>query len=450
VNQVQLRTKAWFGDETLTMDFPASWNIVEIGPQDGPALTAAAMNRALTTPIGAPRLAEIAKGKTRAVIIVDDLTRPTPSADLLPLLIKELVEAGMPEGAITILLAGGTHPPASAEDMAKKVGSNLPAAIRVLAHDSRGDLVDLGRSPAGLPLRINRTVMDCDLKIGVGCIYPHPIAGFSGGAKIILPAICGVETTRMMHDYLRGSRERGGSIHTELRQDMVAVARKVGLDFLANVTINHRRQISGLFAGDVVAAHEEGVRAAQRMYAVSALPQADVVVADMYPFDTSWQFAQDRGMWPIECATPGASRVVIAACPLGLGTHELFPVASPLWSRIARRLAHFRLADLDRPFEKLRTVVKLIRQKQHHMMVLSPGLKPRDLNALFPHAQWFGDWPALRAALHARHGDGPVTVAVYRCAPFLIPQGMAQTHEAGQAARGSQRLPASACAVKTR
>ena len=73
--------------------------------------------------------------------------------------------------------------------------------------------------------------MECDLKIGVGCIYPHPIAGFSGGAKIILPAVCGVETTRMMHDYLRGSRERGGSIHTELRQDMVAVARKVGLDF---------------------------------------------------------------------------------------------------------------------------------------------------------------------------------------------------------------------------
>jgi nickel-dependent lactate racemase len=268
--------------------------------------------------------------------------------------------------------------------------------------------------------------MECDLKIGVGCIYPHPIAGFSGGAKIILPAVCGVETTRMMHDYLRGSRERGGSIHTELRREMIAVARTVGLDFIVNVTMNHSRQISGLFAGDVVAAHEAGVRAAHAMYTVPFVPEADIVVADMYPFDTSWQFAQDRGMWPIEYAGPEASRVVIAACPLGLGTHELFPVDSPLWSRIARRLTHFRWADLDRPLEKLRTMAKLIRQKQHRLIVLSPGLKPDELTAVFPHAQWFGEWPALLAALQARHGDGPLTVAVYRCAPFLIPSGAAE------------------------
>ena len=444
MSRVQLRTRAWFGDDVLALDCPASWKIVEVGPQDTAALTATAMREALNRPIGTQRLSELSKGKTRAVIIVDDLTRPTPAADLLPLLIEEVTRAGMSERAITILLAGGTHPPASAEEMAKKVGANLSPAIRVMAHDSRGDLVDLGKSPGGLPLRVNRAVMECDLKIGVGCIYPHPIAGFSGGAKIVLPAICGVETTRIMHDYLRGSRERGGSIHTELRQDMVAVARKVGLDFLANVTLNHRRRISGLFAGDVVAAHEEGVRAAQLMYVVPVLPQADVVVADMYPFDTSWQFAQDRGMWPIELAMQEASRVVIAACPLGLGTHELFPVASPLWSRIARRLTHFRLADLDRPIEKLRTVVKLIRQKQHHLMVLSPGLKPGDLNALFPHAQWFGDWPSLRAALEARHGNRPVTVAVYRCAPFLIPSGTTQPEDLKGNNPSPPTLPAAA------
>ncbi len=442
MSQVELRTKAWFGDEVLALDGPPSWTIVEVGPRNVPALPVPAMRKALIRPIGTPRLSEIAKSRAKAVIIVDDLTRPTPAADLLPLLIEELTGAGISERAITILLAGGTHPPASAEDMAKKVGSRLSPAIRVMAHDSRGDLVDLGKSPGGVPLRINRAVMACDLKIGVGCIYPHPIAGFSGGAKIVLPAICGVETTRMMHDYLRGSRERGGSIHTELRQDMVAVARTVGLDFIANVTLNHRREISGLFAGDVVAAHEEGVRAAQRQYAVNVVPQADVVVADMYPFDTSWQFAQDRGMWPIEYAMQGASRVVIAACPLGVGTHELFPVTSPLWSRIARRLTHFRLADLDRPFEKLRTAVKLIRQKQHQMMVLSPGLNPRDLKALFPHAQWFGEWPALRAALLARHGNEPVTVAVYRCAPLLIPSGMKQPDALKVPGPSPARLPA--------
>lgn len=441
MSDVHLRTKAWFGDEPLPINFPPAWNIVEVGPQDAPALSATAMREKLNQPIGTSPLREIAKGKTKCVIIVDDLTRPTPAADLLPSIIAEIMQARIDECAITILLAGGTHPPASAQDMAKKVGAHLSPAVRVMAHDSRGDLVDLGTSPAGLPIRINRMVMECDLKIGVGCIYPHPIAGFSGGAKIVLPAVCGVETTRMMHDYLRGSRTRGGSIHTELRQDMIAVARKAGLDFIANVTLNHRREISGLFAGDVVKAHEEGVRAAQRMYAAPVVPEADIVVADMYPFDTSWQFAQDRGLWPIECAGSKASRVVIAACPLGLGTHELFPVASPLWSRIARRLTHFRPADLDRPFEKLRTAVQLIRQKQQQMMVFSPGLHPRDLKALFPRAQWFGEWPALRAALLARHGTGPVTVAVYRCAPFLIPSGMKQPDDLMVNSPSPARLP---------
>lgn len=421
MSDLHLRTKAWFGDEPLSINFPPAWKIVEVGPQDAPALSVTAMREQLQQPIGSPPLRQIAMGKTKCVIIVDDLTRPTPAADLLPSIIAEITQAGVSEAAITILLAGGTHPPASTQDMAKKVGAHLSPAVRVMAHDSRGDLVDLGTSPGGLPIRINRTVMECDLKIGVGCIYPHPIAGFSGGAKIVLPAVCGVETTRMMHDYLRGSRTRGGSIHTELRQDMIAVARKAGLDFIANVTLNHRREISGLFAGDLVTAHEEGVRAAQRMYAVPVVPGADIVVADMYPFDTSWQFAQDRGMWPVECAGPEASRVVIAACPLGLGTHELFPVDSPLWSRVARRLTHFRWADFDRPLEKLGTVVKLIRQKRHHLMVLSRGLNGKELQSMFPHAQRFGEWPALRAALLTRHGEGPLTVAIYRCAPFLIP-----------------------------
>jgi nickel-dependent lactate racemase len=443
MNHVSLRTKAWYGDDILAIDFPPSWKVVEVGPADTPALTLQAMQEALSCPIGTPRLSTIAKGKTKAVIVVDDLTRPTPAADLLPSLVEEITRAGIPPRAITIMLAGGTHPPASAEEMMKKVGSALSPEIRILAHDSGRDLVDLGVSPGGLPLQLNRTVMACDLKIGVGCIYPHPIAGFSGGAKIILPAVCGVETTRMMHDYLRGSRERGGSIQTELRRDMIAVARKVGLDFIANVTLNHQRAISGLFVGDVAQAHEEGVRSAQRMYGVSIVPDADVVVADMYPFDTSWQFAQDRGMWPIERAKAGASRVVVAACPLGLGTHELFPVASPLWSRIARRLTHFRLADLDRPWEKVRTVVKLLRQKQQHMMALSPGLKPRDLTAMFPHAQWYGDWATLKAALLARHGEGPVTVAVYRCAPFLIPCGATELQAIKAGSRHPQRLTAS-------
>jgi lactate racemase len=417
---IRLRTRAWFGDDDLAIDFPDSWQVRKTAPHDRPALTEDQMRGLLAQPIGTRSLSDLAKTKTSAAIVTDDLTRPTPAADLIPLLIEELKRAGMAESAITIIVAGGTHPPETAEALVKKVGVRTARAIKVVAHDSRRDLVNLGFSPAGLPLFVNRTLMTCDLKIGVGCIYPHPIAGFSGGAKIILPAVCGTDTTRMMHDYLRGARERGGSVQTELRRDMAAVARQVGLDFIANVVLNHERRICGLFAGDPVSAHEEGIKTARVMYQASEIPEADVVIADMYPFDTSWQFAHDRGLWPFDNVGKNVTRVVIAACPLGLGSHELFPVESRFWTRVARRLRHFRLADLRYPGDKVRTMMKLIREKQQPFLVLSPGLKQDEVKRVFPHARVFAEWNTLRELLLARHGAGPVTVAVYQCAPFLL------------------------------
>ena len=403
---IHLRTKAWFGDESLTIDLPDSWHVSQAAPQDEPALTDNQMRRLLAQPIGASPLSELARTRTRAAIVTDDLTRPTPAADLIPLLIEELKRGGMAESAMTIIVAGGTHPPEAPEALAKKVGVRAAQTIKVIPHDCCGDLVDLGVSPAGLPLLVNRTLMSCDLKIGVGCIYPHPIAGFSGGAKIILPAVCGAETTRMMHDYLRGARERGGSVHTELRRDMVAVARTVGLDFIANVVLNRERRISGLFAGDLVLAHERGIESARMMYEASLIPEADVVIADMYPFDTSWQFAHDRGLWPFDGAQKKVSRVVIAACPLGVGKHDLFPVENAFWTRVARRVRHFRFGDFRHPTDTLRTMAKLIREKQQPLMVLSSGLKQNGLKRVFPHAQVFGEWGAVLATLLARHRQG--------------------------------------------
>jgi nickel-dependent lactate racemase len=418
---IHLRTKAWFGDDDLTIDFPDSWQVFETAPQDRPALTDDQMRGLLAEPIGTRPLAALAKTRLSAAIVTDDLTRPTPAAVLLPLLMEELKRAGMVESAITIIVAGGTHPPETQEALVKKVGTRMARAIKLVPHDCRCDLVDLGQSPAGLPLQVNRTLMSYDLKIGVGCIYPHPIAGFSGGAKIILPAVCGADTTRMMHDYLRGARERGGSVQTELRRDMVAVARRVGLDFIANVVLNRDRRICGLFAGDPVAAHEQGMQMARVMYQAAPIPEADVVVADMYPFDTSWQFAHDRGLWPFDEVSKHATRVVIAACPLGVGTHDLFPVESRFWARVARRVRHFRFVDLRYPSDKVRTIAKLLREKRQPLMVLSSGLKKDDLKRVFPHARIFPEWKMLRDVLVTRHGPGPVTVAVYRCAPFLLP-----------------------------
>jgi nickel-dependent lactate racemase len=120
MSDVQLRTRAWFGDAPLTIGFPPTWKVVELGPEDEPTMTADELRERLQHPIGSRRLADLAIGKMKAVMIVDDLTRPTPAADLLPLLIEELTRAGMPVRAMTVLLAGGTHPPASRRTWQKR------------------------------------------------------------------------------------------------------------------------------------------------------------------------------------------------------------------------------------------------------------------------------------------------------------------------------------------
>ncbi len=426
---IELRMKAWFGDEPLALTFPDAWRVADLGPADEPGLTAEEIRDRLARPIGTVPLRQLAKGKRRAAIVVDDLTRPTPAADVLPLLVEELRRAGIAETAMTVFVAGGTHPADSREAVVKKVGAQIAASIRVVPHDCHGELADLGTSPAGLPVKLNRLFLESDLKIGVGCLYPHPFAGFSGGAKIVLPGLCGAETTRMMHDYVRGARARGGSIHTEVRRDMVAVARRAGLEFIVNVTLNRHRAISGLFAGDVEQAFESGVQAARRMYRVESPPRADVVIADMYPFDGSWQFAQDRGLWPLERAGAGTSKVVIASCPQGVGNHELFPVASPLWSRLARRLRHLGPSDLSRPVEKIQTIMALMRRKREPLLVMAPGLHADDVTRIFPRARWFREWKELAAVLRERHGEGPRTVALYRCAPLLLPDEADRTQE---------------------
>jgi nickel-dependent lactate racemase len=419
MTEVLLRSAAWYGDTPITLNFPEGWEVMVLGGELLPALTTDCLREALSKPIGAPPLSELAVGRNRAAIIVDDLTRPTPAAQLIPLILEELLIAGLTIEAITIIVAGGTHPPSTDDELSKKVGRNLPEGIRVIAHNARCNLVDVGVSSRGTPLYVNRAVMECDLKIGLGCIYPHPAAGFSGGSKIIMPAVCGVETTRTLHDYRRGSG-RGGSMETELRQEIEEVAGRVGLDFIVNVVLSQERQIAGMFAGDRVLAHRAGVAYAQTLYSVMPPQDAHIVVADMYPFDSSLQFATDRGLWPMWETNSGTSLVVLAECPQGVGYHELFPVADALYARLRRRLKHLQWRDFQYPLAKLNNMRKLWQQKQLELLVLSNGLRADDLRAVFPKARLYRTWPELRRVLEARHSRPPVRVAVYRCAPFQM------------------------------
>lgn len=421
LKEVELLSAAWYGDKSITITFPSSWDVVVAGEKNIPALTDDQIRERIDYPIGSPKLSDLAPKRNRTAIIIDDITRPTPTATLIPFILEELKHARINQDSITIVIASGTHRSASKEDIIKKVGENLAHKIKVIPHDCRRNLVYLGKSSRETPIYVNQTVMECDLKIGVGCIYPHASAGFSGGSKIIMPGVCGIETVRYMHNYLKGANKRGGSLQNDLRLESEELASKIGLDFIVNVVLNQKREIAGLFVGDKILAHRQGVKFATELYTISQVKDADIIVSDMYPFDTSLQFVPSRGFWLLMNGKDKGSKVAIAACPMGVGYHGLSPISMSPSSRLLHRLKYLQLKEFLHLISRIKALKKILMRRRLEFMMLSPGITREELKTVFPKASLFSTWNEILDQLEFRHRNLPVRVAVYTCSPLKIP-----------------------------
>ncbi|HXF62858.1 MAG TPA: lactate racemase domain-containing protein, partial [Caldilineaceae bacterium] len=257
-NAVTMPSRAWYGDGDLTLDFPAGWEVHVLAPQDAPKLSADGIEAAFANPIGTARIAELARGKRSATVVVDDVSRPTPAAELIPYVLRELAEAGVPKSEIRFVIGGGSHRQQTQEELEKKLGAEVVAQYEVSTHDfMAGDLRGLGNLPDGTPVYINRTVADAEFKMTVGGIYPHGAVGFGGGSKLILPGVSGFATMYHFHTFYpargQGNIERQGDV-PDHRDASEAVARLLGLDVVVNAVINSRREIAALFVGDFVQA----------------------------------------------------------------------------------------------------------------------------------------------------------------------------------------------------
>jgi len=293
-NTATIHSRAWYGDEELTLNFPSGWEVETLGSKDAPMLSDAQIEQAFAAPIGTFRISELAKGKKSAAIIVDDLSRPTPAATVVPFLLRELASAGVPTSEIRFVVGGGSHRPLTDEEVAKKIGADVAAAHEATSHDfMSGDLRALGSLDNGMPIYLNRVVADADFKICLGGIYPHGSVGFGGGAKLIVPGIAGFTTMFYFHSFSpsRGHAviERKGS-EPDHRDFSEAVAGVLGLDVIVNTVLNSRREICGLFVGDFVKAHRQGAHFALETYGTE-IPEAsrketDLVVLNCYPLDS--------------------------------------------------------------------------------------------------------------------------------------------------------------------
>src|SRR5579872_5567892 len=215
-----------------------------------------ALRNALENPIGAPPLADFARGKRSACILICDITRPVPNEFLLRQILPTLESAGIPRDKILILIATGLHRPNLGDELVELVGRDIAANYRVENHDGRklDEHTLVGTSPRGVPAWIDTRYVTADLKITTGLIEPHLMAGYSGGRKLVCPGIAALETVKVWHgpDFLEHPKADCGILEgNPVHEENTRLARMAGCDFIVNVSLDERRRVTSVVAGDM-------------------------------------------------------------------------------------------------------------------------------------------------------------------------------------------------------
>ena len=332
---VRIPQNPWYGDDFLELDFPASWEVVvcRMAGENAPKLNEEGIQSAFLNPIGTNRIKQLAQNKKEVAILFDDMSRPTKVAELVPYVLQELKEAGIKDDNIRFVAALGAHGAMKLTDFTKKLGPEIPRNYRVYNHNPYENCTFLGKTSRGTPVSINSEVMSCDLKIAIGAILPHPLAGFGGGGKIILPGVSHIDTMWANHanlspgqnqksdSYPAGTTGVGELDGNALRLDAEEAARMAGLDIIINAVVNLRRDTVGLFVGDLVAAHREGVKFAERIYTTDVPSHPDVIVVNNYckANEASIGLGVSSRVLPPE----GSEMVIIGNIPEGQASHYL-------------------------------------------------------------------------------------------------------------------------------
>lgn len=413
-----------YGEGVLVVDLPEDQTTV-IQPAHRPGLPdeGAALRAALENPIGCAPLAEWLRPGARIVILFTDITRATPNHRLIPWLVSYIESMGVQRDQITLLNQLGTHRPNTKAELEKMLTPEVVARYRVLNHEPENHdaCVALGTTRTGVPAWINRHCVEADVRIVTGFIEPHFFAGFSGGPKGIMPGVAHVETVMSNHGAANLSDPRatfgiceGNPLWEELRD----IALRVGPSFLLNVTLNDERQITGVFAGDLLKAHRAG-RDFVRESAMQRVTQPfDVVVTTNsgYPLDQNL-YQGIKGMSAgARILKPGGLLVLAAECREGV------PAGSP-YDRLLREasspeeiLALLATPGFVRP-EQWQAQIQSLIQGRFRVRVVS-SMPPEVLRAA--HLEPCEDIGMLVREEVGRLGHG-ARVAVLPQGPLTIP-----------------------------
>lgn len=316
-----------YGRAKVPLRVPASATVL-LSPGSTPhPHPAEAVRAALRHPIGSPPLRDVVGTPRTVAVTISDGTRAVPNDVFLPVLLDELAAAGVPDSRIVIIVGTGMHRPSSDAEKTALVGAGVRRRVEVIDHraDDASQLVDI---EGDLPVRINRRFAEADVRIVTGFIEPHFMAGYSGGRKGVCPALVDLETIQTFHGYrtLSSPDARAGVLDGNPCHDIaLKVARRVGVDFLLNVTTSTDHRIAEVFCGDLEQAHNAGCLAVDRAAAVRIRESFDLVITTGggAPLDQNfYQTVKGIVMAAPAVHRPGGVLAVLSHCTDGLGSDE--------------------------------------------------------------------------------------------------------------------------------
>ena len=405
--------QAWYGDLEIDLEFPATWLVEKVQMADAAQADPATLADSLRQPIGTPTLEELARESRTAAIAVEDITRPSPPGQIAQLIVAELKAGGLKAEQIRFIMGLGAHTPMRRQELIKKLGREIVEDFPIYQNHAHENRKYLGETERGTPIYTNAFFWEADLRLSVGTIVPHGLAGFAGGVKTVAVGMAAIETLHANHSiaYKLPHSMTGRIKGNELRADLEEIGRRVGHRFAVNTVVNSRRELVALFAGDPVAAHRAGVRFARKVYGTPFPPPADIAVFNAYPKDTDLvqvlnsmnAVARDLR----RAIKPSGTAVLATACTHGAGIHYLLSSGMRAHGPLKRERIHLG---------------------ENGLIIYSPNLSYADIHEFPEDTCLFNTWPEVIAELGRRHGDR-ASVSAFPNAALQIPEDIALLDE---------------------
>ena len=418
--------------EGRKIDFtlPKGWTVIS-GQDRPPAPVAkdpdAEIARALDHPIGSEKIEDLARPGMEVVLLFDDLQRPTPAHLVLPKIMDRLNTAGIADERIRAVCALGTHHLLSLEQLKTKVGQEASSRLegRLLCHDPHAkDNVIIGRTHRGTLVEINKYVAFADLIIGVGECMPHPVAGYGGSFKLVMPGVCSYRSVADHHfTWMRHPKSRVNVLDgNHFYEEIVDAGRISRMAFKIDLIMNEKKEVIRAFAGDPVAEHREASKVAESLYLVPLRKLADVTITSAFPMEYGVQATKALTMASFCTRTEGAILWVAPQKDAG----PIMPLIQEMASAESAADFHRRLREGDVP-EHLRTfgisyIMQVVYFKEYaerfKVFHVTEGLSPEQVAMMkYHHA------PSVQEAVNQLAREMPkADVAVLPSGGNVIPE----------------------------